>query len=323
MALKFGKLFGGEKANPADVELDMPTTQVKMGQAAAAYDPLASVSIMEQLRTRNGEHDDAEEAAAHRPPAGRQAVPDARHPARHVPRVRGADGVPRQPPVRAGRRRRGDRDGNADAVAAARPRQRACRAGPGDGVRGGQGQPRSLQGRPRRAAERRHRPRREPRRRAGRSGRQAPERRQAAVGARRRGGRAPAGERDEPDVAGQGPRGAQRRQQRAAGTGADGGRADRAGRRVAARDRVREPARRAVAADREERQHARVVGRNRPRGRVPARPRRRHVPRHPQRAAQGQRRAAPPGGAQRRGARARWPSCRSASARTKAASTRS
>jgi twitching motility protein PilJ len=51
MALKFGKLFGGEKANPADVELDMPTTQVKMGQAPAAYDPLASVSIMEQLRT--------------------------------------------------------------------------------------------------------------------------------------------------------------------------------------------------------------------------------------------------------------------------------
>ncbi len=52
MALKLGKLFGGDKAKPADVDLDMPTTQVKMGQAQpAGYDPLASVSIMEQLRT--------------------------------------------------------------------------------------------------------------------------------------------------------------------------------------------------------------------------------------------------------------------------------
>jgi twitching motility protein PilJ len=51
MALKFGKLFGSEKPNPADVDLDMPTTQVKMGQAPASYDPLASVSIMEQLRS--------------------------------------------------------------------------------------------------------------------------------------------------------------------------------------------------------------------------------------------------------------------------------
>ena len=97
----------------------------------------------------------------HRPPARRQAVPDARHPDGHVPRVRGADGVPRQPPVGAGRGRRGDGDGNADAVAAARARQRARGAGPGDGVRRGQGQPRPLQDRPRRAAERRHRPRRE------------------------------------------------------------------------------------------------------------------------------------------------------------------
>jgi len=51
MALKLGKLFGSEKSNPADVDLDMPTTQVKMGQASASYDPLASVSIMEQLRS--------------------------------------------------------------------------------------------------------------------------------------------------------------------------------------------------------------------------------------------------------------------------------
>ena len=53
MALKFGKLFGGEKVKSlGEVELDMPTTQVKMAQGAqTGYDPLASVSIMEQLRT--------------------------------------------------------------------------------------------------------------------------------------------------------------------------------------------------------------------------------------------------------------------------------
>ncbi|MFO1322848.1 MAG: methyl-accepting chemotaxis protein [Burkholderiales bacterium] len=53
MALKLTKLFGGEKGrSAADVELDMPTTQVKMSPAQpAGYDPLASVSIMEQLRT--------------------------------------------------------------------------------------------------------------------------------------------------------------------------------------------------------------------------------------------------------------------------------
>lgn len=51
MALKFAKLFGGEKEKPLDAELDMPTTQVKMNQGQAVYDPLASVSIMEQLRT--------------------------------------------------------------------------------------------------------------------------------------------------------------------------------------------------------------------------------------------------------------------------------
>ena len=52
MALKLGKLFGSEKAKPAEgTELDMPTTQVKMTQAQPGYDPLASVSIMEQLRS--------------------------------------------------------------------------------------------------------------------------------------------------------------------------------------------------------------------------------------------------------------------------------
>jgi len=53
MALKFGNLFGGDKAKTLGADdLDMPTTQVKMAQTVqAGYDPLASVSIMEQLRT--------------------------------------------------------------------------------------------------------------------------------------------------------------------------------------------------------------------------------------------------------------------------------
>ena len=51
MALKLSNLFGGGKAKTADGQLDMPTTQVKMGLAQADYDPLASVSIMEQLRS--------------------------------------------------------------------------------------------------------------------------------------------------------------------------------------------------------------------------------------------------------------------------------
>jgi hypothetical protein len=50
MALKMPKLFGEKAAT--DTDLDIPTTQVKMGAAATArYDPLASVSIMDQLRT--------------------------------------------------------------------------------------------------------------------------------------------------------------------------------------------------------------------------------------------------------------------------------
>ena len=52
MAMKLGKLFGSEKAKPAEADdLGPPTTQIKMGQSQAGYDPLASVSIMDQLRT--------------------------------------------------------------------------------------------------------------------------------------------------------------------------------------------------------------------------------------------------------------------------------
>ena len=52
MALKLPNLFGSERRKASDIDFDMPTTQVKMNQAAQqGYDPLASVSIMDQLRT--------------------------------------------------------------------------------------------------------------------------------------------------------------------------------------------------------------------------------------------------------------------------------
>ena len=52
MALKLPNLFGNDRKKPSDADLDMPTTQVKMNQAAQqGYDPLATVSIMDQLRS--------------------------------------------------------------------------------------------------------------------------------------------------------------------------------------------------------------------------------------------------------------------------------
>jgi len=54
MALKLPNMFGNDRKRPPDTDLDMPTTQVKMNQAAQqGYDPLASVSIMDQLRSAN------------------------------------------------------------------------------------------------------------------------------------------------------------------------------------------------------------------------------------------------------------------------------
>jgi twitching motility protein PilJ len=51
MALKLAKIFPDRSASP-DTDLDIPTTQVKMSPSATAtYDPLATVSIMDQLRT--------------------------------------------------------------------------------------------------------------------------------------------------------------------------------------------------------------------------------------------------------------------------------
>ncbi len=55
LSLKLPKVFGKDKAAPAAAELDMPTTQVRASQAPPGYDPLASVSIMEQLRTASTE----------------------------------------------------------------------------------------------------------------------------------------------------------------------------------------------------------------------------------------------------------------------------
>jgi twitching motility protein PilJ len=54
MALKLARV-GGEKkkvVEPPDTDLGIPTTQVKMGtKAATRYDPLSTVSIMDQLKT--------------------------------------------------------------------------------------------------------------------------------------------------------------------------------------------------------------------------------------------------------------------------------
>ena len=52
ISLRLPKVFGAGKAIPAD-DLDMPTTQVRAAQPG--YDPLASVSIMEQLRSATSE----------------------------------------------------------------------------------------------------------------------------------------------------------------------------------------------------------------------------------------------------------------------------
>jgi twitching motility protein PilJ len=52
MALRLPKIFPEKGAVDADTDLGIPTTQVKMSpNATATYDPLASVSIMDQLRT--------------------------------------------------------------------------------------------------------------------------------------------------------------------------------------------------------------------------------------------------------------------------------
>jgi hypothetical protein len=55
LKLKLPGMFGDQgNAGAATVALEMPTTQVRKN-ASEGYDPLASVSIMEQLRTATAE----------------------------------------------------------------------------------------------------------------------------------------------------------------------------------------------------------------------------------------------------------------------------
>jgi twitching motility protein PilJ len=52
MALKMARLFGGDARAAENSDFDVPTTQVKMGiRSPGGFDPLTSMSVMEQLRT--------------------------------------------------------------------------------------------------------------------------------------------------------------------------------------------------------------------------------------------------------------------------------
>ena len=53
MALKMTRLFGGEPPRAAEnMDFEPPTTQVRMGiTSSEGYDPLTTMSVMEQLRT--------------------------------------------------------------------------------------------------------------------------------------------------------------------------------------------------------------------------------------------------------------------------------
>jgi twitching motility protein PilJ len=53
--LKLPKLLGGNQGPAASAELDMPTTQVRAASEAQGYDPLTSVSLIEQMRTAMAE----------------------------------------------------------------------------------------------------------------------------------------------------------------------------------------------------------------------------------------------------------------------------
>src|SRR6202158_4153616 len=57
LSLSLKSLFGagGAKGREDDAEFDEPTTQVKMGKQQTGYDPLAAVSIMEQMRAASPE----------------------------------------------------------------------------------------------------------------------------------------------------------------------------------------------------------------------------------------------------------------------------
>ena len=152
--LKLPKLFGAGKNADQPLDLDMPTTQVRAG--TAGYDPLASVSIMDQLRAAKGDVAAPWRIPLDRAPADRAAVPGAGRAHGAVPDPGGADGDSRRAGRGAGLRDGVDGHRNADALAAARARHGAGRAGTERGVRGGEGQPRPLPQRPRPAAVGRH-----------------------------------------------------------------------------------------------------------------------------------------------------------------------
>ena len=212
MALRLKSMLGAKPARGKSgkgAELEMPTTtQVKMNAPPAGYDPLASVSIMEQLRS---------------------AASEARQPSRlwfigHLP-------VAKQEQVLGGltllflvlggvmlylyisltekeRGQRRHRDRNADALAAPCARHVACGAGQRVGIRRRQGLPRSLPRRSRCADQGRRDHGRADRCHQRRPALQAQlndinERWDAGRKGRDRGARQPA----EPGVAGKGPEG--------------------------------------------------------------------------------------------------------------------
>ena len=261
MALKMPKLFGERRRSSPRPKPISTCRRRRSGWAASTpegYDPLATVSVMEQLR--------AATAKAITPwtlpfigdlPVAKQL------------QVLGTLFVtflvlaalmvaPRQPRRVAGRAGDRHRDRDADALAAPRARLRARGAGPGRArsprcsdsrerfdanldalLNGGEVRGKSLDV----AQDPRH----------GRAARPDPR----PLDEGRHGRRAAGRQRAEPDHARQGPRRHQPGQQRHPRARAAGGAADRPGRRQPARHRVREPARRALAADRQERQRAR------------------------------------------------------------------
>ena len=161
MALSLKSMLGTKPARGRSgkgAELEMPTTtQVKMNAPPPGYDPLASVSIMEQLRTAASESRQPGRLwfIGHLPVAKQEQVLGVPHAPVSDP---GRDhALPLHHARRKERRQRGHRDRNADALAAAGPRHVARGAGQRGGVRERQGLPRSLSRRPRCAEQGRRR----------------------------------------------------------------------------------------------------------------------------------------------------------------------
>ena len=120
LLLNLPKLVGGGTRGDGGSGPDMPTLRRSAASdAAQAYDPLASTSLMEEVRSAMAETMVPRQGAADRPSADRAAVPGPGRPAGDVPGVRGAHHVAR----RARRRRRPPRPRRR------RRRCRCCRSG--------------------------------------------------------------------------------------------------------------------------------------------------------------------------------------------------